>query len=114
MPPPVRQSEPNCHAEMERRFLVQPEVAGLIVDQVFEELLVLLADDGLELVHERFLALEIDAGALVADALTAIMRGEDRVTYLAFTNEKKPDGREGQPDHRIVRPLRRPVRDDAA
>jgi len=59
----------------------------------------------------QFLALEIDAGALVADALTAIMRGEDRVTYLAFTNEKKPGGREGQPDHRIVRPLRRPAGD---
>jgi hypothetical protein len=55
-----------------------------------------------------FLALEIDAGALVADALVALLHGEDRVTYLAFVNEKKPDGREGQPDHRIVRPLRRP------
>ena len=62
----------------------------------------------------QFLAIEIDAGALVADALTALMRGEDRVTYLAFTNEKKPDGREGQPDHRIVRPLRRPAGDEAA
>jgi hypothetical protein len=61
-----------------------------------------------------FLALEIDAGALVADGLTALLRGEDRVTYLAFTNEKKPDGREGQPDHRIVRPLRRPGADEAA
>ncbi len=61
-----------------------------------------------------FLALEIDAGALVADGLTALLRGEDRVTYLAFTNEKKPDGRDGQPDHRIVRPLRRAAGDDAA
>lgn len=52
----------------------------------------------------QFLVLEIDAGALVADGLTALIRGEDRVTYLAFTNEKKPDGRDGQPDHRIVRP----------
>lgn len=59
-----------------------------------------------------FLALEIDAGALVADALTAILRGEDRVSYFAFANEKKPDGREGQPDHRIVRPLRGPAADD--
>jgi uncharacterized protein (DUF736 family) len=55
-----------------------------------------------------FLALEIDAGALVADGLTALLRGEDRVTYFAFANEKKPDGRDGQPEHRIVRPLRRP------
>jgi uncharacterized protein (DUF736 family) len=55
-----------------------------------------------------FLALEIDAGALVADGLTASLRGEDRVTYFAFANEKKPDGRDGQPEHRIVRPLRRP------
>ena len=55
----------------------------------------------------QFLAIEIDAGALIADALTALMRGEDRVTYLAFVNDKKPDGRDGQPDHRIVRP--RPV-----
>ncbi len=61
-----------------------------------------------------FLALEIDAGALVADGLAALVRGEDRVTYLAFVNEKKPDGREGQPDHRIVRPWRRPAGDDAA
>jgi uncharacterized protein (DUF736 family) len=60
-----------------------------------------------------FLALEIDAGALIADALTALLRGEDRVSYLAFTNEKKPDGRDGQPDHRIVRPLRRPATDEA-
>jgi uncharacterized protein (DUF736 family) len=60
-----------------------------------------------------FLALEIDAGALIADALTALLRGEDRVSYLAFTNEKKPDGRDGQPDHRIVRPLRRPASDEA-
>jgi len=61
-----------------------------------------------------FLALEIDAGALIADALTALLRGEDRVSYLAFTNDKKPDGRDGQPDHRIVRPLRRPVGDEVA
>ena len=62
----------------------------------------------------QFLAMEIDAGALIADGFTALLRGEDRVTYFAFVNEKKPDGREGQPDHRIVRPLRRPGRDDAA
>lgn len=61
-----------------------------------------------------FLALEIDAGSLVADALTAILRGEERVSYLAFANEKKPDGRDGQPDHRIVRPLRRPPDEDGA
>ncbi len=61
----------------------------------------------------QFLAIEIDAGALVADGLTALIRGDDRVTYLAFVNDKKPDGRDGQPDHRIVRPLRRPVRDEA-
>ena len=61
-----------------------------------------------------FLAVEIDAGALVADGLAALVRGEDRVTYFAFVNEKKPGGREGQPDHRIVRPLRRPFGDDAA
>ena len=60
-----------------------------------------------------FLAIEIDAGALVADALTAIVRGEDRVSYFAFLNEKKPDGREGQPDLRLVRLLRRGG-DDAA
>jgi hypothetical protein len=61
-----------------------------------------------------FLAVELDAGALVADGLAAMVRGEDRVTYFAFVNEKKPDGRDGQPDHRIVRPLRRPPGDDAA
>ena len=62
----------------------------------------------------QFLALEIDAGALIADSLTALLRGEDRVTYFAFVNEKKPDGRDGQPDHRIVRPLRRAGRDETA
>lgn len=62
----------------------------------------------------QFLALEIDAGALIADSLTALLRGEDRVTYLAFVNEKKPDGRDGQPDHRIVRPLRRAGGDNPA
>lgn len=61
----------------------------------------------------QFLAIEIDAGALVSDGLTALLRGEDRVTYFAFANEKKPDGRDGQPEHRIVRPLRRPARDEA-
>lgn len=65
-------------------------------------------------VSGQFLALEIDAGALVADALAALMHGEERVTYFAFANEKKPDGRDGQPDHRIVRPWRRPATDDAA
>ena len=59
-----------------------------------------------------FLAIEIDAGALVADALAAIVRGEERVSYLAFLNEKKPDGKENQPDHRIIRPLRRSADDD--
>ncbi|HEV8306644.1 MAG TPA: hypothetical protein VGW35_03165, partial [Methylomirabilota bacterium] len=43
-----------------------------------------------------FLAIEIDAGALLADALLALLRGDDRATYFAFANEKKPDGREGQ------------------
>ncbi len=61
----------------------------------------------------QFLALEIDADALIADGLAALIRGEDGATYLAFRNEKKPNGREGQPDHRIVRPLRRAIGDDA-
>lgn len=60
-----------------------------------------------------FLAIEIDAGTAIGDALAALLRGEERLTYLAFTNEKKPDGREGQPDLRLVRPLRR-AGDDAA
>jgi uncharacterized protein (DUF736 family) len=54
-----------------------------------------------------FLALELDAGALIADGFGALIRGEERVTYLAFANEKRADGREGQPDRRILRPLRR-------
>jgi hypothetical protein len=54
-----------------------------------------------------FLALELDASALLADSLAALFHGEDRVSYLAFVNDKKPDGREGQPDHRVFRPLRR-------
>ena len=53
-----------------------------------------------------FLALEIDAGALLADAFMALAHSEERVTYFAFVNEKRPDGRDGQPDHRIVRPRR--------
>ena len=61
-----------------------------------------------------FLAMEIDAGAAIGDALAALLRGDDRLSYLAFTNEKKPDGRDGQPDLRIVRPLRRVTGDDAA
>jgi uncharacterized protein (DUF736 family) len=60
-----------------------------------------------------FLSLEIDAGALLADAFAAMLRGEDRVSYLAFTNDKDPDGSERQPDHRIVRPLRRAGADEA-
>ena len=54
-----------------------------------------------------FLAIEIDAGAVIADAIAALLRGDERLSYLAFTNEKKPDGRDGQPDLRLVRPLRR-------
>ena len=60
-----------------------------------------------------FLVMEIDAGAVIADAITALLRGEERVSYFAFAHEKKPDGREGQPDLRLVRPLRRGS-DDAA
>jgi hypothetical protein len=60
-----------------------------------------------------FLAIELEAGAAIADAIAALLRGEDRLSYLAFTNEKKPDGREGQPDLRLVRPIRR-SHDDAA
>jgi hypothetical protein len=52
----------------------------------------------------QFLAIEIDCGAVIADGLAALMRGDDRVTYFAFVNQKNPDGRDGQPDHRIVRP----------
>ena len=60
-----------------------------------------------------FLAIEIEAGAVIADAIAALLRGDERLTYLACTNEKKPDGRDGQPDLRLVRPLRRGA-DDAA
>ena len=65
-----------------------------------------------------FLAIEIDAGAVIAgaviaDAIAALLRGDERLSYLAFTNEKKPDGRDGQPDLRLVRPRRRGG-DDAA
>jgi len=41
-------------------------------------------------------------------------RSSQGIAVVIPINEKKPDGREGQPDHRIVRPLRRPGRDDAA
>jgi len=61
-----------------------------------------------------FLTVELDADAAIADGLAALIRGEDRVSYFAFANEKKPDGREGQPDHRLVRPLRRGPGDDDA
>jgi uncharacterized protein (DUF736 family) len=60
-----------------------------------------------------FLVIEIEAGVVIADAIGALLRGEERLSYLAFTNEKKPDGRDGQPDLRLVRPLRRGG-DDAA
>jgi hypothetical protein len=60
-----------------------------------------------------FLAIELDAGTVLADGLAAVVRGEERVSYLAFTNDKKPGGRDGQPDHRLVRPLRRPAEDSA-
>jgi uncharacterized protein (DUF736 family) len=60
-----------------------------------------------------FLASELDAGAVIADAIAVLVRGDERLSYLAFTNEKKPDGRDGQPDLRLVRPLRRGG-DDAA
>ena len=60
-----------------------------------------------------FLAIELDAGMAIADGLVALLRGDDRLSYLAFPNEKKPDGRDGQPDLRLVRPLRR-TGDDAA
>jgi uncharacterized protein (DUF736 family) len=53
-----------------------------------------------------FLVIEIDAGAAIADAFTALFRGEERVSYFAFTNEKKPDGRDNQPELRLVRPRR--------
>jgi uncharacterized protein (DUF736 family) len=53
-----------------------------------------------------FLVIEIDAGAAIADAITALLRGEERVSYFAFTNEKKPDGRDNQPELRLVRPRR--------
>ena len=61
-----------------------------------------------------FLSLELEAGALLADAFAAMLRGEDRVAYFAFVNEKDPQGSERQPDHRIVRPLRRTGPDDDA
>jgi uncharacterized protein (DUF736 family) len=60
-----------------------------------------------------FLVIEIDAGAVIADAIAALLRAEERLSYLAFTNEKKPDGRDGQPDLRLVRPLRRGADDGA-
>jgi uncharacterized protein (DUF736 family) len=53
-----------------------------------------------------FLVIEIDAGAAIADAFTALFRGGERVSYLAFTNDKKPDGRDNQPEVLIVRPRR--------
>jgi hypothetical protein len=57
--------------------------------------------------------MEIGAGAAIADGLAALLRGEDHVTWFGFVNEKKPDGHDGQPDHRIVRPLRRKGDDTA-
>ena len=63
-------------------------------------------------VHGPFLSLEIEASTVLGDALAALIRGEDRVGYLAFANEKKPDGRDNQPDYRLIRPLRRPAPGD--
>lgn len=54
-----------------------------------------------------FLALELDAASAIADAVSALGRGEETVTYFAFPNQKKEGGKDGQPDHRLVRPQRR-------
>jgi len=53
-----------------------------------------------------FLALEFDAGSVMADAVAAVGRGEETLTYFAFPNQKKEGGKDGQPDHRLVRPQR--------
>ena len=60
-----------------------------------------------------FIVIDIDVGVAIGDVITALVRGEERLVYFAFTNEKKPDGRDNQPDLRLVRPLRRGS-DDAA
>lgn len=58
-------------------------------------------------VHGPFLSLELDASAAVGDAIAALLRGEDRVSYLVFPADKRPGGPDNQPDRRVIRPLRR-------
>lgn len=60
-----------------------------------------------------FLSLELDAASVMADAVSALGRGEETVTYFAFPNQKKEGGKDGQPDHRLVRPQRRAEPDES-
>src|SRR5678815_365556 len=59
MPAAFRESQADSHPEVERRFLIHPELAGRVVDQLFEQRLIPAADDRLQLFDQLFLALEI-------------------------------------------------------
>jgi hypothetical protein len=53
-------SQADRHAEVERRFLIEPHLAGEIVHQFFDELVFLFADDLLQPLDDFFLALHVD------------------------------------------------------
>ena len=62
MPSSFGEPEPDGHAEMKRRFLVQPDLPCEVVDQLFDELVVMFVDDFFQPLDDFFLALNIGRG----------------------------------------------------
>src|SRR5687768_7764083 len=63
MPPsvssPFREPQADSHAEVKGRFLVQPDLARQIVDELLDELIILFAHDLFEALNDFFLPLYV-------------------------------------------------------
>jgi hypothetical protein len=59
MPAAFRESQAHRHSKVERGFLIHPELAGGVIDQLLEERLVPVAEDWLQLFDQLFLPLKI-------------------------------------------------------
>src|SRR5215203_4217713 len=59
VPPPLGEPQPDSHAQVKRRFLIEPDLPRQVIDELLEQLAVLFADDLLQVLDYFLLALYI-------------------------------------------------------
>src|SRR5688500_6740262 len=113
VPSPFREAESHGHAQMERGFLVEPDLPREIIDELFDELMIGFVDELFQALDNLFLPLHVGGGEqlvimqrleqlVVFDRTLLFDIAEARVTY-AVVGHIDPLGSRARNVHEVVR-----------